>query len=492
MDSMWVLEAKTDLCFALESLSQAGIVDLLVEDGLDRNALACGQVHCLPYGAHGTATQPSAELQIRSEFLLHPAPTLARGNWYAKQRMRYPGPMDPARLRSLSDVSLFEALKGDLHVRRVMTKIAEAERESPMQVRRQLLATALRLTPSMAPDTHAIVERCRERLAVEIPTEVYVYSDPRFNAACVKPQDGRLFIMLSSSLLQAFRGAELEFVIGHELGHYIFGHHDIPIGYLVKAKQPPSPELMLKLFSWSRYAEVSADRAGAHCAKDFDAVATALFRLASGLADQNLVRVRIEEFAGQVDEMILEGGDPQKRAPVADWFSTHPFSPLRVKTLERFSQSELAREDGMEVAELEAHVTTLMALMEPSYLDEKSDAAELKRRTLFAGAIAVADADGTISESEVAVFEKFFGQHAFGEKLDIPRITSQLDSRINDMKKRVSQSRRAQVVRDLCLVVRAGGEEAAKGRTVLESIARKLEVPEAIVAQTLSADLEMD
>ena len=400
--------------------------------------------------------------------------------------------MDPSKLRASNDISLFNALKGDRHVRRVMATVEEAERESPMRVRRQLLATALRLTPRMAPETHQIVERCREMLGVEIPTEVYVYSDPRFNAACVKPQDGRLFIMLSSSLLQAFRSHELEFVIGHELGHYIFGHHDIPISYLVKSKQPPSPDLMLKLFSWSRYAEVSADRAGAHCAKDFDAVATALFRLASGLADQDLVRVRIEDFAGQVDEMILEGGDPKKRAPVADWFSTHPFSPLRVKTLERFSQSELAKDGGISLAELEAHVATLMALMEPSYLDEKSEVAELMRRTLFAGAIAVADADGTISESEIAVFEKFFGEHSFGEKLDVARISEQLKGRIRDMNKLVSPPRRAQVVRDLCLVVRAGGEGAGHGRSVLEDMARQLDVPEAIVAQTLSASIEMD
>ena len=72
---------------------------------------------------------------------------------------------------------------------------------------------------------------------MDIPTELYVYSSPQFNAACFKPEDGKLFVMSSSSLLEAFEGNELKFVIGHEFGHYVYNHHDIPIGYLLKGKQ---------------------------------------------------------------------------------------------------------------------------------------------------------------------------------------------------------------------------------------------------------------
>jgi Zn-dependent protease with chaperone function len=124
----------------------------------------------------------------------------------------------------------------------------------------------------MGPDVYEMLDECVAQLAIELPVELYVYASPQFNAACVKPEEGRLFIMLSSSLLEAFKGSELRFVLGHELGHHLYNHHDIPIGYLLRGKAPPNPKLALALFAWLRYAEISADRAGAHCAKDLEGI----------------------------------------------------------------------------------------------------------------------------------------------------------------------------------------------------------------------------
>jgi hypothetical protein len=400
--------------------------------------------------------------------------------------------MPALHLRSRRDTELAEALLKERLVRRVIERLAQEDENEPRGVRRRLLATALRLTPAMAPDVHEIVESCRERLGVETPTEVYVYSSPQFNAACVKPEDGRLFILLSSSLLEAFRGGELRFVIGHEFGHHLFGHHDIPIGYILGGNDKPAPELALKLFSWSRFAEISADRAGAACADDPDAVARALFRLASGLRT-DIIEVRIDDFAAQIDDMMLDAAkDPSARAPATDWFSTHPFSPLRVKALKHFGESCLAKEGGYSVDELEAHVQTLMALMEASYLDEKSDIAERMRRLLFAGAIAVANASDGISEAEIAVFEKFFGEGAFNDKLDVGAIENDLPARIADARDNVPPARRVQVLHDLCIVLRADGMIDASAATLLRSIATGLDVSVAIVDHALNCSIEPD
>ena len=54
-----------------------------------------------------------------------------------------------------------------------------------------------------------------------------------------------------------------------------------------------------------------------------------------------------------------------------------------------------------------------MALMEPSYLDGKTDEAEAMRRLFFAAALAQANVDGNISEAEIKVFEKYFGEGSF-------------------------------------------------------------------------------
>ena len=278
---------------------------------------------------------------------------------------------------------IFATLLRSRAVKRVVEWLEAHEDEGPRGVRRRLLGTSVRLTRRMAGDLHEMVDACRERHGVQTPLELYVYASPSFNAACVKPEAGRLFILFSSSLIESFKGNELGFVIGHELGHHLYDHHDVPIGYLLRGREPAPPSLALQLFAWSRYAEISADRAGALCAGDLEAEARSLFMLSSGLTGAT-IEFRLDDFLTQVGEMQLETDDPGVGAPREDWFSTHPFSPLRVKALQLFSESEFVTEGGGSGAELEAQIQSLMALMEPSYLEEHSEAAEAMRRLLFA------------------------------------------------------------------------------------------------------------
>jgi Zn-dependent protease with chaperone function/uncharacterized tellurite resistance protein B-like protein len=399
--------------------------------------------------------------------------------------------VDPKKLRSHGDADIAAKLLAERLVIKVNERLAEEMEKTPHGVRRHLLATSIRLTERMMPRVHHIVGECRERLDIEIPLELYVYASTSFNAMCIKPEQGRLFIMVSSGLIEAFAPREQRFVIGHELGHHLFGHHDIPIGYILRGEEPPPPDLALRLFAWSRYAEISADRAGAYCADDPDAVARALFRLASGLTIP-LDEVRIDDFAEQVDDLQVEQEEPGAKAPQADWFSTHPFSPLRLKAVRHFFDSELFRDGGIPVSTLEARVQTLMALMEPSYLDEKTDDAEAARRLLFAGAIAVAAASDGISEEEIAAFEKFFGERSFTEKLDVEAIEASLDRRVAAALEQVSHPRRIQVLRDLCVIARADGRVDEAERVLLEDLAGRLEVPAEIINETLCGSCDLD
>ncbi|MDP6472600.1 MAG: M48 family metallopeptidase [Pseudomonadales bacterium] len=385
---------------------------------------------------------------------------------------------------------MFEALLKESEVRRVNEQIAKREEKGNLGVRRHLLSTSVRLSQTMAKDLHKTAAECAEKLNLEIPLELYVFPSPTYNAACVKPEDGRLFVMFASSLLEAFESQEIKFVMGHELGHHVFNHHDIPIGYILRGKQHPTPKLALDLTGWSRYAEVSADRAGAYCAQDLGAVAHALFKLASGLKGQ-YVHFQLADFLRQVDEMQLEDAEPGQGAPTSDWFLTHPFSPLRVKALKLFDESELMRPDGCPGTDLEVGIQGLMSLMEPSYLEGRTDTAESMRRLLFAGAIAVACASGEISDKEIEVFEQFFGERSFSDKLDIEKIQAELDDRIRQTCESTSPPQRMQVLRDLCTISQADGykdEEIA----LLKSIAKSLRVSATFIDQLMEAEAELD
>ncbi|MEO1229794.1 MAG: M48 family metallopeptidase [Myxococcota bacterium] len=400
--------------------------------------------------------------------------------------------MDAHEVRASLDEALSQKLLQDDLVKQVVAKIERHEEEGPTGTRRQLLATSLRVTPSMSPALHGAVERCRDRLGVEIDTETYVYPSASFNAACVKPEAGRLFLMFSSSLLEAFEGPELAFVVGHELGHHLYGHHDIPIGLILRGDARPPAALALRLFAWSRYAEISADRAGALCAeKDFRAVAQALFRLASGLRRNDLIELDLEALAAQVSDMQAEGETVQRGAR-SDWFSTHPFSPLRVQALERFQKSAFVMEGGASKETLESEVQRLMALMEPSYLEDKSEVSEMMRRLLFAAAVALMHASKPIVEEEIEAFERLFGPGSWSPRIDPEAVAGTLDSRTEEAVEHVPHARRMQVLRDLCLVARADGRVQAEERMVLREVAEKLELGDELVTQSLEASCEPD
>lgn len=399
--------------------------------------------------------------------------------------------MNADDIRCENDRKLYKALLEHRAIKQVNELIAEAEEKGPTGLRRRLLSTSVRLSRRMAKTAHAMADECGELLGLDLPLELYVYSSPQYNAACFKPEAGQLFIIFSSSLLESFTGSELRFVIGHELGHHVYHHHDVPIGMVLRGHERPDPRLALDLFAWSRYAEISADRAGAHCAQDFNGVAHALFKLASGLGG-NTVEFSLDDFLEQLDDMQVEDAEPGQGAPREDWFSTHPFSPLRVKALQFFHESVMAKPGGISVADLESRVQGLMGFMEPSYLEGRTEVSENMRRLLFAGGIVVANADGEISQQEVETFEKFLGDGSFSPGLNIEKIAKTLDGRVKAVRDGASMPQRMQVLRDLCVIAGIEACISAAERRVLHRVADGLHVSRGVVSQALCGDPELD
>lgn len=399
--------------------------------------------------------------------------------------------MKADHIRCQNDLSLFKSLLEKPELIRVNEQLAAAAEEGATGLRRQLLATAVRLTRNMSPSVYSMLDDCCEKLGVEIPIELYVYAGAQFNAACVKPEDGRLIILFTSSLLESFTGSELRFVIGHELGHHIYQHHDIPIGYVLRGDARPDPKLALELFAWSRYAEISADRAGAYCAQDLQGVGRALFRLSSGLSN-DVINFNLEEFLAQVDDMQVVDAKPGQGAPTADWFSTHPFSPLRVHALKLFHESEFMRDGGSSTAELEVAVQRLMALMEPNYLEGKTDTAEAMRRLFFAAALVIADVSGGISPAEIKVFEEFAGAGSYSENLDLEKLAKELPERIRKVAEITSPTQRMRILQDLSIVARADYDLMQTARRKLEELARALGVATLFVDQCLGCEVDLD
>ena len=392
-------------------------------------------------------------------------------------------------LRAKGDRELCERLEESALIRRAIED--EEKNHAPPSARRQLLGTSIRLTRAMAPDVHETIDACRDMLGVDTPSETFVYPSASFNAGVIKPERGRLLLMFSSSLLEAFEPAELRFVIGHELGHHLFDHHRIPLGRLLKKGSGLSPHLALQIFAWQRYAEISCDRAGLFCGGELEPAAFALFKLASGLGGHR-IKVRIDHFVAQVADLRDEANRLARAdSPVqSDWFSTHPFSPLRLKAAQLFADSELMRgEDGTGLDALETQVAELMTLMDPSYLQEPSPAAEAMRRLLFSGGVAVAAAHGDVSPTEAKALTELLGPGRVPTRLDTSRIIGDLPRRISDVKDAVPTLRRVQVMRDLCIIASSDGHIHSAERAIIDDVGAQLLGNERVVC--LDVDLDV-
>lgn len=384
-------------------------------------------------------------------------------------------------LRAAGDSELAERLLADPDVKDAVERLDRRSKDPG--ARRHLLGTAIRLTREMAPDVHAIMDECRCMLGLEAPFETYVYPEPTFNAAAVAPEQGHLFLLFSSALLEAFEPDELRFVVGHELGHHLFEHHRIPVAVLLSGIAQIDAALALRLFAWQRYAEISADRAGLVTAGGLDPAARALFKLASGLRGDRIT-VRIDQFLTQVGDLRREAerlatADDQPRS---DFFATHPFSPLRLKAAQLFAASDMLEPGGVPRLDLEMQVQELMTLMDPSYLQDTSDVAEAMRRLLFAGGVAAAAASGTITEESLKALEQLLGVGSIPTNLRPDAIRADLPSRIDTVNRIVPPLRRAQVIRDLCVIACADGRTEDAKLTVIREIARAVSVDETVIA----------
>lgn len=404
--------------------------------------------------------------------------------------------MSTDHLRAAGDRDLAEILLGDSAIRRAIDKVFEGLKDD---TRRHLLATAVRISPTMAPKLHSLVQHCRELLEIELPVEIYVQADPRFNAFSYGSKGKRVYVGITSSLLEALDDEELRFVIGHELGHHKFDHHAIPVRAILHKQFGLGAEQALRLFSWMRFAEISGDRAGLVCAGSLAASVRSFFKLSSGLGAARMKMFKLDEYLSQLGDIEAEADAARtenKRGGEAlssDYFSSHPFSPLRARAAQLTSESVICKPDGMSVDALEQEIQSLMSLMDPSYLHDRSETGEAMRRLLFAGGVLVAAADGAITDGEKQALESFLGEGNVPPNLNPDALAADMRSRVEFAKKHVPPFKRAQVVRDLCVIAAADGPCSVDEQNVINDLAVQLDVDPLVVSCTaVAVEAELD
>ena len=393
-------------------------------------------------------------------------------------------------LQSRRDRVLREELVTDWGVSHALKKLDQLMSGYGLRTRRSLLTGALRLTRGMAPGPHRSLAMCREVLGWDKPVELYVKPDPMVQAFCTRSVSGPFIVGISSRMLETFSDAELRFVIGHELGHAVFDHFAIPMPSTATLEDVGgrfvSRPVQLKLYLWCRAAEITADRAGVACAGGVEPAAHALLKIASGLGS-NVVTPDLTAFMAQLDALHAAPAacaDERDEEGVLDCFDTHPYSPLRVRALLAFGRKQAGEIDS---DELERIVEGDLAVMEPTYLEDKTEeTSALMRRVLFCAGVCVAAANGEIDATELRALRALLGAKNVDIPDDLTRIKQELADKLVEARDKVSFAGRAQLVQHATIVAAADGLVEPRELTVLFDLAEGLGVDPVVIDHTLA------
>jgi Zn-dependent protease with chaperone function len=253
-----------------------------------------------------------------------------------------------ATARYLGDLELLDVLRRDEVVRQQLQRTEMLRKRS--RVRARLLSDAVRVNVGLIPNVAQSFERVRSCLDDDRPLEAYVFAEPSVHAF-VTEASNRYIVAVSSGAVNLLSAEELEFVIGHELGHAAFGHLDVAADAIIELG-PLDVRQRRLVRAWQRAAEISADRAGLRCCDSLEVAATALFKTVCGLTVPGMA-IEPREFAAQWDRLVEEVLDQGNRD---HWQLAHPFPPLRMKALLVFWQHRSQREVDAEIGRLLAYM----------------------------------------------------------------------------------------------------------------------------------------
>tara|TARA_B100000401_G_scaffold438206_1_gene385869 strand:- start:284 stop:1468 length:1185 start_codon:yes stop_codon:yes gene_type:complete len=302
-------------------------------------------------------------------------------------------------------------------------------------VRKDLLSNSLRVTEEMFPEIYQMINEVLYKLEIDSNVETFISSDPNPQALCIAQLNSVDFIIIiTSSLLEILSPSELSFVIGHEIGHYVFKHYKYP--------RPSNNESQIERFNklqLSRAAEISADRIGllATISEEgksrIEVAVSSMIKIVSGVSDKYF-KLNISSYLKQGRDLIQISGNSEAI------HSTHPVFPDRVPALMQFEISEpyyqFTKSDkisSINKEKLDSSIDKKMKSHSGNALEEHIK--DLAKGFTIWATILLINIDGTFSSKEVAAMRHMFDDETANEveKFYENADANELENYIHDM-----------------------------------------------------------
>ncbi|MEM9149536.1 MAG: M48 family metallopeptidase [Cyanobacteria bacterium P01_F01_bin.3] len=209
------------------------------------------------------------------------------------------------------------------------------------------IAASVLVGPNQLPDIYALLVEACEVLDLEAP-QLYIKQHPVPNAYTFAMRGKQPFIVVHTALIELLNAAELQAVIGHELGHLKCDHGV----YLTLANlltlatsQLPFGAVLIQnwqsqIMEWVRCAEFTCDRAALLATQDARIVASVLMKLAGGsptLSPQLNLDAFIEQASAYDAISESEMGEMLKQMKTDEL--SHPVPVLRAREINRWAST---------------------------------------------------------------------------------------------------------------------------------------------------------
>ena len=243
-------------------------------------------------------------------------------------------PEDAAALRQLESIPGFPAL-----VKKILSLGLEQMQYGVN------MASAIRLSPTQLPELYNHLPPICDKLGIEEP-EFYLEMNPVPNAWTFG--DTRIYITITSGLVEMMDNEELDAIIAHECGHIICRHvlyHSVARYILSGADSlgvfgALTVPIQYAILYWYRKSELSCDRCSSIVTSP-EVVSRVMARLAGG--PKELTKdINMEEWARQADkydEIRTDGLWNKTLQLYVTMGLDHPFNAVRVREILKWGES---------------------------------------------------------------------------------------------------------------------------------------------------------
>lgn len=209
------------------------------------------------------------------------------------------------------------------------------------------ISSSVLVSDRQLPDLHKLLLEACEILDLE-PPQLYIRQHPVPNAYTFAMRGKQPFIVIHTALIDLIDPAEVQAVIGHELGHLKCDHGVyLTLANLLAlaASQLPLADVLLPTFQtqimeWVRCAEFTCDRAALLVVQESQTIASLLMKLSGGsptLSSQLNVEAFLAQARAYDAAVASEVGEVIKQVRTQDL--THPLPVLRAREIDRWSNT---------------------------------------------------------------------------------------------------------------------------------------------------------